>query len=181
MRLIRSWPDRVPPGRAHVVDDIEHLVIDHHDYAALREVDDDVLLLEWDIAVGQEDLVEFARTAAATPGRVLVAPYRIYADVYGLPHDVWAHRTWDGTGSGTVVPVGAAPVATGSPVCQLFGLGMVYLPRALVRQFLPDHPPGHFGDVEFSMWHYQHAPDPDVPIAWGVRPVHLNYLTPKIG
>jgi hypothetical protein len=145
----------------------------------LASVDDDMLLTEWDIAVGQEDLRTFARRAGATPGRVLVAPYRIYADVYNLPRDVWAHRHWDGTGADTVTPVGARSVATGDPVCNLFGLGMVYLPRALVRGFLDEGYATHFGDKEFSMWHWSRVAR-EVPICWDVRPVHLNYLIPDL-
>jgi hypothetical protein len=179
LRLLRSWPQSIPENRAHVVDDIERLVIDHHDYARLGDVDEDLILIEWDVAVGQEDLLTFAARAAESPNRVLVAPYRIYADVYGLPADVWAHRAWDGNGLGMVIPYGAKPVETNAPTCNLFGLGLVYLPRDLVRRFLPGHPPGHFGDTEFSMWHYERVAK-DVPIAWDVRPVHLHYLTPKI-
>jgi hypothetical protein len=88
MRLLRSWPSRIPEGRSYVVDDIERLVIDNHSYGPLSAVDDDVLLLEWDIAIGQEDLRHFADHAAKDPDRVLVAPYRIYADTYNLTADV---------------------------------------------------------------------------------------------
>ena len=179
MRLIRSWPGRIPDGRAHVVDDIERLVIDRHDYKPLAAIDDDVLLLEWDIAVGQEDLRHFAAHAAQDPDRVLVAPYRIYADAYNLPADIWAHRRWDGTGVGTVNPAGAAPVDTGDPACNLFGLGMVYLPRRVHRQFAAISWASHFGDTSFSMWHYEHVTH-DVPICWDVHPVHLHYLSHQL-
>lgn len=179
MRLLRSWPRAVPPGRAHVVDSVERLVIDNHHYGPLAAIDDDVLLLEWDMAVGQEDLRQFADHAHREPGRVLVAPYRIYADVYNLPADIWAHRTWNGTGAGTVIPHGALPVRDGAPTCNLFGLGMVWLPREVVRGFVAATYASHFGDKEFSMWHYQHVTR-DVPIAWEVRPVHLNYLIPAL-
>lgn len=174
MRLVRSWPDRIPEGRAHVVDNVERLVLHNHDYKPLAAIDDDVLLLEWDIAVGQEDLRAFAAHARQDPDRVLVAPYRIYADAYNLPTDVWAHRRWDGTGVGTVIPNGATPVATGDPWCQLFGLGMVYLPRDLHRRFAAVAWSSHFGDTQFSMWHYEHVTH-DVPICWDVHPVHLHY------
>lgn len=174
MRLLRSWPRTIPEGRAYVVDEVERLVIDNHHYGPLLDVDDDVLLLEWDIAVGQEDLYGFADTARQDPGRVLVAPYLIYADAYQLPADIWAHRAWDGTGLGTINPVGARPVETGAAFCNLFGLGMVYLPRPIIRQFFVGRYSAHFGDTEFSMWHYQHVAK-QVPIAWDVRPVHLNY------
>jgi hypothetical protein len=179
MRLLRSWPDRIPEGRNYVVDDIERLVIERHTYSSLRGFDDDVLLLEWDIAVGQEDLLRFAERAQATPDRVLVAPYLIYADTYGLPENVWAHRWWGGQGAGRVTPTGARMIETGTPTCNLFGLGMIYLPRSVLARFPEGYPPAHFGDVEMSMWHYQHVAR-EVPIMWDVRPVHLNYLTPKI-
>jgi hypothetical protein len=175
MRLVRSWPQHIPDGRAYVVDDMEHLVIDNHDYGkALVDLGDDVLLLEWDMAVGQEELRAFADLAQRTPDQVLVAPYRIYADAYGLPHDIWAHRTWDGDGMGTVIPRGATPIRDGVPYCNLFGLGLVYLPRDLIAGFVKDAWATHFGDTQFSMWHYQNV-TPDVPVDWAVRPVHLNF------
>jgi hypothetical protein len=161
-----------------VVDGVERLVIDNHDYVSLASVEDDVLLLEWDIAVGQEDLRQFAHHARKTPERVLVAPYRIYADTYGLPADIWAHRSWNGDGLGTVNPNGAVPIRDGAPFCNLFGLGMVFLPRKLIRGFMAATWATHFGDKEFSMWHYQHVTR-EVPVAWEVHPVHLNYLIPS--
>jgi hypothetical protein len=180
MRLIRSWPSRIPEGRAHVVDDIERLVIERHDYKPLAAIDDDVLLLEWDIAVGQEDLRHFAAHAAEDPDRVLVAPYRIYADAYNLPADIWAHRSWDGDGVGTVSPNGAVPIATGAPFCNLFGLGMVYLPRQVHRGFVAVAWAANFSDTSLSMWHYEHVAK-EVPICWDVHPVHLNYLSHELG
>jgi len=175
MRLVRSWPQHIPDGRSYVVDDIERLVIDNHDYSrALADIDEDLLLLEWDIAVGQEELRSFADRALQTPDRVLVAPYLIYADAYGLPRDIWAHRTWNGDGAGTVIPRGATPIRDGAPTCNLFGLGMAYLPRDVVVGFVKASFSTHFGDTQFSMWHYQNVSQ-EVPVDWGVRPVHLNY------
>jgi hypothetical protein len=176
MRLVRSWPSRIPPGRSYVEDGIERLIIENHDYKALATLGDDVLLLEWDIAVGQEDLRHFAQHAAEDLDRVLVGPYRIYADAYHLPQDVWAHRRWDGTGVGTISPVGARPIETGDPVCQLFGLGMAYLPQRIVCEYADLARSSHFGDTEFSIWHYEYVTQ-DVPICWDVRPVHLHYYS----
>lgn len=173
MRLIRSWPATVPEGRSYVVDGLERLVIANHDYRSLAVVGDDVLLLEWDIAVSKEDLSLFAAEAAASPERVLVAPYRIYYE-HMLTAPVWAHRRWDGEPRGMSSPVGATPVSTGDPLCNLFGLGMAYLPAKLIRRHLADGWSNHVGDVEFSMWHYLTVSQ-DVPICWDVRPVHLNY------
>jgi hypothetical protein len=181
VRLLRSWPAVIPDNNRHyVVDGCERLIISNHHYGALAAIDNDVLLLEWDMAVGQEELRKFARRAMEAPDRVLVAPYRIYADAYGLPADIWAHRRWDGTGSGTVIPTGATPVQTGDPFCQLFGFGMIYLPRDLTHRFAAAAWASHFGDKEFSMWHYDRVTH-DVPIMWEIQPVHLNYLIPDLG
>lgn len=179
MRLLRSWPKVIPPGRSYVQDGMERLLIEQHDYRPLGSIDDSVLLLEWDVATDREDLERFAARAREHPERVLVAPYRIPADLYHLPAPCWAHRRWDGTGAGTVVPVGAMPIQTGDPVCNLFGLGMCYLPRALVRRFLAEGYSTHFGDKEFSMWHYQRVAA-EVAVCWDVRPVHLNYVIPEL-
>lgn len=166
LKLLRSWPLRIPEGRSYVVDQIERLVIENHDYYGLGAFDSDILLLEWDIAVNKDDLEGFADLARCEPNRVLVAPYMLYT-----PKPVWAHRTWSG---GYLTPEGAVPVRTGALTCNLFGLGMVYLPRDAIRGFCTSGWANHFGDVEFSMWHY-HNVETEVPITWAVRPVHLNY------
>ena len=179
MELLRSWPAQIPDGRAYVMDAFPRLVMDHHHYGPLRDVEDDVLLLEWDIAVGQEDLHAFAGRARENPDEILVAPYRIYADTYNLPADIWAHRSWDGVGAGTTVPHGARPIGDGQPFANLFGLGMIYLPWWIVRAWFLSCPDAQFGDVPFSMWHYSHIAKV-VPVDWDVHPVHLNYQTPEV-
>lgn len=176
MRLLRSWPRRVPEGRNYVNDTIERLVIDNHKYEALENVDDDVLLLEWDIAVGQEELAAFAERARREPDRVLVAPYRLYVTSFKslpLPKPVWVHRYADGR-----------HVETDAPFCHWFGLGMTYLPKALVRGYLEamraNNWAGGFDDTGFSAWHWR-TQQVEVPITWDIRPVHLHYQIPPIG
>lgn len=171
MRIIRSWPATIPAGRAYVHDEHERLVIDDHDYHSLDSIDDDILLLEWDIAVGREDLAEFAARAAAAPGRVLVAPYQLY--FYASQRErapVWAHRRYEGTPeTGTLRHVTPADES-----CHLWGLGMTYLPRHVVRAFLDAYPDVHFSDTSLSGWHYRNV-EQDVPVTWDIRPVHLHY------
>lgn len=173
MRLIRTWPHRVPEGRNHVTDDTERLVIRQYDARALATLGDDVLVLEWDIAVGREDLLHFGDRAAETPDRVLVAPYRLYPPAYGLREAIWSPRKMPGN----------IPVVPGDPVCHYFGLGMTYLPQHLLERFastwLRDNPGGNLTDETFSRWHYLNA-DPDVPICWEVRPVHLHYAVSEV-
>ena len=175
MRLIRSWPSRPPEGRARVEDSIERLVMEDYDYRILGDVGDDVLLLEWDIAVGRDELLRFASRAQETPGRVLVAPYPIYRSTIGL-HDigqpVWPYRRYS-TGERTT-----RFVQPTDSHCHLFALGMTYLPAEVVKKFLADYP-GHFSDVSFSGWHYRNI-EQEVPIAWDCAAVHLNYAIPDL-
>lgn len=158
-----------------MVDGIERLVMSDFRYdKALAEVEDDVLLLEWDVAASPEDLHTFTEQALADPRRIMVAPYRLYVTSrrsQPLPSGpVWAHRYDTGH-----------HVGEGDPFCHWFGLGMVYLPRWVVVEFLQDlamyqrRNQWHegFTDCLFSMWHWR-AYRVEVPICWDVRPVHLH-------
>ena len=176
MKLLRSWPATVPPGRAYVHDAVPRLVMRDYDYRILGDVDDDVLLIEWDLAIGKDDLVEFADRARATPDRVLVAPYRLYAysSDRDRPAPVWAHRRYIGTPeTGQLVHV-----AEGDPVAHLWGLGLTYLPRQVIAAFLAAWS-GDVSDGSMSGWHYRNV-EPGVPITWDIRPVHLHYQIPSI-
>jgi hypothetical protein len=172
VRLLRSWPPKIPAGRSFVVDATEKLTIDGYDYAPLGDVADDVVLLEWDIAVDADGLERFVALARSDPSRVVVAPYRLYVSTNSdrpLPRGpVWAHRRADGS-----------HVDTGEPACALFGLGMVYLPRAVVAAFLAAWK-GHFSDTAFAGWHRRHVA-PNVPIAWEVHAQHLHYPIAGLG
>lgn len=179
VRLLRSWPAQVPAGRSHVVDGIDRLVMAGYDYRVLADVDDDVILLEWDMAAGREDLAEFARQARAEPARVRVAPYRLYMSSgkaqADLREPVWTHRLF-------TTPDRMRFAQPGDEFCHLFGMGMIYLPRPLVLGFL-DFLAGMsaeriFDDGTFSQWHYCNV-QREVPIAWDVRPVHLHYRLPQ--
>lgn len=150
-----------------MVDAIPRLVMQDFDYKVLSLVDDDVLLIEWDLAVSREHLQSFAKKASEQPDRILVAPYLLYN-----PHGtVWAHRRYTALGQKRYV-------VEGEPTCHQFGLGLTYLPRELVRAFLDDYP-GPFTDSTFSGWHYRNAPNPEVEIDWSCRPIHLHYELPE--
>jgi hypothetical protein len=183
VRLIRSWPSSIPAGRAYVEDDCDRQVMDDFTYRWLADYDDDLVLIEWDLAVGKEDLAYFAAGAARRPEEILVAPYKLYfaADnpnhrrLWGHVMDrcgaVWAHMHDPGN-------LQLEPVADGDPFCSWFGFGLIYLPRGMARQYLEYaqrfHVFNEFTDSSFSLWH-QHAIKRDVPICWEVRPKHLHY------
>lgn len=145
-----------------------------HDYCVLDTVDDDVILLEWDMAVGQEELTGFIDRVRANRDAVLVAPYRLYEAHSGRPaKPQWAHRRYVHNAMFTEF------ISPGDEYCHLFGLGMAYLPRALVRKFL-DEWSGHFNDVTFSAWHHRTAAEPNVHIDWSARPTHVHYDISRI-
>lgn len=167
MRLVRSWPSRPPVGKSFVVDDAQRVEVDDYDYRRLADLDDDVINLDWDVAVAREDVERFALQARAEPGRVLVAPYPIYPDTRpGLGELTWPMRRHE---SGQL-----RYVRTGEPFCHLFGFGMVYLPRELLRGFVQANPGVRLDDTAFAGWHYRETAT-EVPITWDIRPVHLNY------
>ena len=185
MRWLRSWPANPPAGRAHVVDDMERLVIDNYDYTPLGSIDDDVCLLEWDMALSPGDMQSFALHAIESRNSVQVAPYPLYhvAPFRSMGGGVWAHRrvwrhseTW---------------VETGTPDCDYAAFGCIYLPRDAVRAFLASEAPARgrdprlpadaeysdrrFTDQTFSVWHHWHAKRGPIPVHWDVRPVHLHW------
>ena len=181
MKLVRSWPETIPEGRSYVVDDIPKFVMGkdgdrQYDYRYLVDLDDDVVLIEWDIAIGGEMLAEFMRRAKAEPDQIRVAPYVLYRRVARegraqTPFYVHRVRTqrerrW---------------AKQGDPFCQMFGFGLVYLPKVLIRRFVDQMKPGsHFGDSEFSRWHMRNVANIDVPIDWDLPAVHLHYNTPEV-
>lgn len=185
MKLLRSWPKNPPPGRPHVVDSIPRLEMDNYDYSVLAQLQDDVLLLEWDIAVGKDELVGFARRAAATPNQVLVAPYRHYPEAYGadpssgfpqygFAQSTWVHRYW----SGPADPNMFRFVETGAPWCNLWGFGLTYLPQQVITGYLNARQVDWgFDDTSLSEWHFRFV-EQRVPIDWDTRPVHLHYAVP---
>lgn len=150
-----------------MIDDATRIPVDDYDYRALVDLDDDVLLLDWDMAVHRDDLEKFALRAGRTPGRVLVAPYVAYPDTRpGLRRPTWTMRRYDGAQ--------LRYVETGEPTCHLFGFGMTYLPRARILAFANANPETRFDDTAFAGWMYRKT-GWEVPITWDIRPVHLNY------
>ena len=179
MKLVRSWPAEIPEGRGYVMDDIERLVMDGYDYRCLADVGDDVVLIEWDIAVGGEDLELFMARCAENPAQVRVAPYLLYPASTRAKKPFYVHRYREG---------GRNVYVTGPEydICHQFGFGLVYIPRNLILKFVEhlNAQPMHrkFSDTTFSYWHFRNAPRENrrVPIDWDVKLVHLHYDMPEV-
>lgn len=177
MRWVRSFPSVVPPGRSYVVDMLPRLTMTNYDYTPLASLDDDICLLEWDIALSETDRKIFELQTHAEPGRVRVAPYLL--SVPGPLH--YAHRR-------LVSPILAYGklserwINQADAFCEYFGFGCIYLPRDLIRRFSRanarergGNPPAdtRFTDQTFSYWHYHGGHGP-VPIEWAITAVHLH-------
>jgi hypothetical protein len=173
VKLLRSWPAVVPANtkRAHVVDPIPRLYLDDYDLSPMAEVDDDIVLLEWDIAVDRTALEMFVARASDGPDKVIVAPYRLYETTvrsHRLKKPVWCHRRSDGS-----------HVDTGEKWCSYFGFGLIYFPREVVKAFRADWQ-GHFSDGSFSGWHRNNVSE-HVEIVWDAPAAHLHYTVSDLG
>lgn len=175
MRVVRSWPQVVPHDRNYVVDTLPRFVMTDYSYRGLGDLNDDVLVIEWDMAIGQEDLTRMVGHATARPDEVTVAPYRLYqgtASPVAYPKPMWAMRRYQDD------EASMRYVEEFEPTCHLWGLGVTYLPRAVIADFLAAWP-GHFSDTSISGWHYRNITR-ETRIAWDVRPVHLHYPIERI-
>ena len=194
MRLLRSWPANPPKDRARVKDCIERFVMDGFDYRGLADYDDDILLIEWDVAVDLDELEHFIDHARREPKRPLATPFKLWRrSAYGAatnwPDGVewfWPLLHWRGEGS-RPGPSDGDPDLPGShtemaqmgdPTCNGFSFGLVYLPRKLLRAHEAARD-GRVSDTSFSVWHF-HNVRPDARICWHVRPTHLHYDLPVV-
>jgi hypothetical protein len=163
VRILRSFPDGTPPaGRAYVQDDLERFLQPAFDYTGLKRYEDDILLLEWDIAVSTLDLARFAERAKGRDWP-LVAPF--------LRRDSAHYMHWRDPGGTRTL----RPIRYGEPDCDLFGFGMVYLPARIIR----DYPPGYQGssilsDGSLPRWLQEQPGAKPVPVDWSIAVVHLG-------
>lgn len=164
----RSWPDRVPEGRAYVVDGLPRLDMREQNYATLPDYqpwpdhDPGWFLLEWDVALDKVSRERFAMNALRNPHRVRVAPYWLHLD--DGPRQVHRDR-------------GGLPVSPGYPFASMFGLGCIYLPQSVLDEFWADPPlrlarKNELTDTVFSDWHRARYDVADVD--WSVAPQHLH-------
>lgn len=169
MKIVRTWPHKVPPHRGHVLDDLPRHIMRGYSYRGLfNEVDDDVLILEWDIAASFEHLSDMRDLIATEPDVVHAAPYRVYL-VPRDPGPHWVMRRYDEAGD-------LQWVTEDDKTCHAFGFGMTYVPREVSRAYLAANPRrlASVSDTSFSRWHFDNV-RAEVPIPWHIRPVHLHY------
>lgn len=162
-----SPDDLAALGRRYVHDPtIERVPMDSDYRPVLMQFAEPIVIIEWDLAISQEDRARFDAVAQADPDSVQVAPYRLYPVSTGLPRPVWAHREVEGPGDYRWIEYQAA-------WCNLFSFGLVYLPAELGLRYV-DETTGRASDATFSLWHFANVCK-RVPVHWNVRPIHLHY------
>jgi hypothetical protein len=165
-QLIRTWPAEPPIGRRYVIDGIKRIYMSNYNYVPVFEkLTTDVLIVEWDIAFSPEALEQMSMYISVEPDRIHVAPFKLYPISTALANWVYCHRHID--------PLWW--INRFDPYCQMFGLGMTYLPLDIVKQYLATKPEG-CDDTVFSRWHYENVRH-DVPVHWSAEPylLHLHY------
>jgi hypothetical protein len=169
---IQSFPQGTPDdiygmGRSFVLDrHCETVYTNGFDYRRVFEsLDDDVILIEWDIAIGPSARARFEQHALRHPLRIQVAPYKLYPVSTNAPDAIWAHRE-----------LLDKPVERFAPWCNYFGFGAIYLPLPTVKQYLSETSEDVMClDQTFSIWHQLTYPGIHVPIHWDVRVIHLHF------
>lgn len=181
MKIVRTYPPLEPSllrARNRVDDETPRVYVQQYDNTPLLDFLDDLVVMEWDMAVSHEDLSAFCYRAMMAPERVLVGPYKLYppSDPKYPPHGVYAHRIVTNPAALTMRHVTVA-----DPTCDTFGFGFAYLPRDLLLAFAADTEfnaaDRRMTDTNFSLWHYRRGHG-RVDIDWSVNPVHLHYDMP---
>lgn len=175
MRVIRSWPMTPPDEHPRVFDNCERIYIPTTDYRPLVDVGENLIHLDWDVAVGRTELREFARKCEAEPDRCRVAPTWAYVTRMRRDHYARGQRTelmiWKYDQRR-----GRMRVQWGDPECNLFGFGFVYLPTWAFCGYVADLDPATpASDTGFGQWYFKATNGQGVPVEWGTHAVHTNY------
>lgn len=156
------------------MDGLDLVLVDNYDMRFLQDLDDDVILLEWDIAVAQHDLVNFIAHARMAPHLIHVAPYVLYPESLDeIVAPVWAHRHMLNE-----MPLQMKWIDYGDSCCDIFSTGMIYLPGNIIQDLSKSdnlitwH--NNITDSKLAFW-YHHTYKQKVPVHWDCRPIHLHY------
>jgi hypothetical protein len=203
MIIRRSWPrgwnqdhqDEIESKtggfrKPHVVDGLPRMEIENFDYRpAFEEVShQDLVLIEWDLAVDAGQLAGFLNRCRTMPERIRVAPYLLYPHKTGCSRPVWAHqiirRDLDPIESQVHDPGTTRWVMPTDRLADVVGFGMIYLPSWAIEYCLDDrYISDRLTDSTWSMWHYRHhgrgrseGGGEGITIDWQTTPVHLNFI-----
>jgi hypothetical protein len=178
MKLIRSWPQQPPTKNHHpyVVDNCNRVCIPTIDYSPLLDVGDDLIHLDWDVAVGKHEIQAFAKKCLAEPEDIRVAPVMMYGSRFYKDDGLSPGRWQDKYMECVQMPVGKRPVQPGDPYCNYFSFSLIYFPYWTLKGFVDSLRPGEqFRDGNFNEWYGRTTNWRPVPLEWDAHVVHTNY------
>lgn len=171
MRIVRSFPRVIPPNRAYIVDQLERFYNQDYGYAGFQQVtaEDDIILLEWDIAIDQPNLRRFIRHCETQPDWPVTAPYHKTED--DIVH--WMHFRKTG-----MSPHGGElwrPIFEGERDCDQVGTGIMYFPQGILDG-CPNSDAGSqvLNDGLISRYLRSLPQWKPVPIMWDITVTHLH-------
>jgi len=152
----------------HVVDRLPRLLMTDHNYRTVDWPEDQpgFCMVEWDVALDPMARRAFAAEALMRPREVLVASYSF--------HDT--EVAWQGNDGGGP-SAESRPVYGGCPYCgedrtDSFGLGCIYLPQSVLREFMVGMDHLGFTDYTFGRWYQERHGR--ARLTWRVHPQHLH-------
>jgi hypothetical protein len=187
MRIVRSWPidpEMIDPLHPIIHDGAEIVKIDatreRINYRPLIELGEDFIHMDWDIAIGRDELIDFAEKCYKEPDLVRAGPYQNYPTRRWRKGDYKARYTqwhaWD------LAYGHRFEVKPGAPDCHYFGMGFVYMPFKHWKgyvEFVDTKPELFCCAFGFSDW-YKKEVGKRIPLEWDTHLVHLNYKIDRV-
>lgn len=156
--VVRTFPPEIPPNRDYVVDQKRRFYVQDYNLRGIEQIDADYLvILEWDIAISDEDLAFFQGEAAYSPDEIHVVPYRLK----GANGYHWS--PWVGDGRKDL-----RWINTGRGRCDGFGFGCTWIPVRALRDYVRSTS-DPLNDTNFSIWWKRGA-----VVHWSCVAVHLR-------
>lgn len=186
--IVRTWPQEHWVGiddHAYVVDNATRVITKsellpnggfYTDYRALSEVGTDFITMDWDIAIGRDELRAFADKCRENPGKLRAGPYRSYP---GRRTQVGVDPTQETTWHAWHSIRPDVEVQPGDPTCRYFGIGFLYVPFSVWTAFADDFTkkfpdPRWCSARNLASWYHANVA-PTIDLDWNVNLVHLNY------
>lgn len=158
VEIVRTFPKIIPPGRDYVVDGKKRFYVQDYNLRGIEQTEADYLvILEWDIAISNEDLSFFQGECAYSPDEVHVVPYRIPTN------QGYRWSPWKGDGRKDL-----RWISTGAGRCDGFGFGCVWIPVYALRYFCAASS-DPLNDTNFSLWWKRGA-----VVHWSCIATHLR-------
>jgi hypothetical protein len=152
---------------------------DYINYRALTKAGKSFIHMDWDIAIGRDELRAFAAKCRANPDKLRAGPYQTYPTRrYRLGWDSdkrtrWhAWHTWKDTSR-----YPEDEVKPGDPTCRFFGMGFVYVPWDVWKGYIADCNERNLNIIscrQLSRWYHANVADA-IDLEWDTHLVHVNY------